>query len=491
MPCRPFIDEEPALKRTPGLPPRLALALLLASPAGLLHAAPPAPATATRVDLLGVYQQALASDAELAAARADYLARREAVPQARAGLLPQLSGGASLSDARSELDQPSRRLERSGQLYQLSLSQALLRADRWFQLQAAKADSEQAALQLAATEQALILRSAEAYFAVLRAEDRLAASRAEEAALNRHLEQATARFEVGLAERTEVLEAQASHDSAHADRLLAERQVEDALQALSTLTDRDYRFVEGLRHSLPVSAPQPAEAQAWVDSALQRNLELQASGFAVSGAEQTLRQRKAGHAPTVELVAQYQQGDNDRLGFSNSGQGGAPTYGGEARQQSIAVQLNIPLYSGGLTGAQVRESYQRLSQREQLHESLRRQVLQDTRNLHRAVRTDVSQVAARRQAIRSSQGALEATELGYEVGTRNLVDVLDAQRQLYQAVRQYNDSRYDYLLNQLRLKRSAGLLSPQDLEELAPWLKPDYQPDRDYLPPLADAAAED
>ncbi|MBV2135155.1 TolC family outer membrane protein [Pseudomonas sp. MAP12] len=462
---------------------RLALAIALAGVPGLLLAEQQAPST--RADLIGVYQQALENNADLAAARADYLARKEVVPQARSGLLPQLNGGASLSDSKTELDQPSVSLERSGTLYQASLSQALFRADRWFQLQAAKAVSEQAALQLTSVEQNLILQSAEAYFAVLRAQDGLAASRAEEAALKRHYDQANYRFEVGLSDRTEVLEAQSSYDTARANRILAERLVEDAFQALATLTNRDYSFVEGMRHTLPINPPAPNDAKAWVDTAMQRNLDLQASQYAVTGAEETLRQRKAGHAPTVDLVAQYQKGDNDRLGFTNSPfttLGGAHL-GGDVEQQSIGVQLNIPLSTGGLTSSQVRESYQRLNQTEQLRESLRRQVVQNTRDFHRAVNTDVAQVSARKQAIVSSQSALEATELGYEVGTRNIVDVLDAQRQLYLAVRLYNNTRYDYILNHLRLKRSAGILSPADLQDLESFLKPDYNPDQDFLPP--------
>ncbi|HEY8331225.1 MAG TPA: TolC family outer membrane protein [Pseudomonas sp.] len=471
------------MNRTPGTLRKLALAIALSSAPTLLLAEPAAPSP--RADLIGVYQQALENNADLAAARADYLARKEVVPQARSGLLPQLNGGASLGDTKTELDQPSVSLERSGTLYQASLSQALFRADRWFQLQAAKAVSEQAALQFSSVEQNLVLQSAEAYFAVLRAQDGLAASRAEEAALKRHYDQANDRFEVGLSDRTEVLEAQSSYDTARANRILAERLVEDAFQALATLTNRDYSFIEGIRHTLPVSPPAPNDAKAWVDTAMQRNLDLQASQYAVTGAEETLRQRKAGHAPTVDLVAQYQKGDNDRLGFTNTALAGriGSTISGDVEQQSIGVELNIPLYSGGLTNSQVRESYQRLNQTEQLRESLRRQVVQNTRDFHRAVNTDVAQVAARRQAIVSSQSALEATELGYEVGTRNIVDVLDAQRQLYLAVRLYNNTRYDYILNHLRLKRSAGILSPADLQDLESFLKPDYNPDQDFLPP--------
>jgi len=237
-------------------------------------------------------------------------------------------------------------------------------------------------------------------------------------------------------------------------------------------------------------APVPNDAKAWVDTSVQQNLRLQASNYAVDAAEETLRQRKAGHLPTVDAVAQYQKGDNDALGFANTGQPGEPHYGKYVDQTSIGLQLNVPIYSGGLTSSQVREAYQRLNQSEQLRESQRRQVVQDARNQHRAVNTDVEQVKARRQAIISNQSSLEATEIGYQVGTRNIVDVLDAQRSLYNSVRDYNNTRYDYILDNLSLKQTAGTLAPSDLEALGAYLKPDYNPDKDFLPPDLAKAAE-
>ena len=468
---------------------RLSLSVAIAAfSAGGLQAAevPLSP----RTDLVTVYQEASSNNADIAAARADYKARREVVPQARSGLLPNLSAGANYADSRTDLDRPNVTLSRSGLVYQANLSQPLFRADRWFQLQAAEALNEQAALELSATEQNLILQSAETYFAVLRAQDYLAATRAEEAAFKRQMDQANERFDVGLSDKTDVLEAQAGYDTARANRLLAERAVEDAFEALVTLTNRQHMAVEGVQHSLPVLAPTPNDAKSWVDTAAAQNLNLQASLYAVNAAEETLRQRKAGHAPTLDAVASYQKGDNDRLGFTNSGTLGAPRYSGDVEQRSIGLQLNIPLYSGGLTSSQVREAYERLGQSEQLRESLRRQVVQNTRNLFRAINTDVETVQARRQSIISNQSALEATEIGYQVGTRNIVDVLDAQRQLYNSVRTYNDARYDYILNTLRLKQAAGTLSPDDLQALGRYLKPDYNPDKDFLPPDLAKAAE-
>ena len=467
---------------------KLSLALAVSCATNGLAWAAEAPLT-TKTDLVSVYQEAVDNNADLAAARADYQARKEIVPQARAGLLPNLSAGADLNNTRTQLDQPSMTSTRSGTVYQATLAQPIFRADRWFQLQAAEAVNEQAALELSATEQNLILRSAESYFAVLRAQDNLASTKAEEAAFKRQLDQSNERFDVGLSDKTDVLQSQASYDTARANRILAQRQVDDAFEALITLTNRQYNSIQGIVHTLPVLAPTPNDAKAWVDTAAKQNLNLLASNYAVDAAEETLKQRKAGHAPTLDAVAQYKKGDNDAFGFTNPEPG--LRYGSDVSQRSIGLQLNIPLYSGGLTSSRVRESYSRLSQTEQRREALRRQVVENTRNLHRAVNTDVEQVQARRQSIISNQSAVEATEIGYQVGTRNIVDVLDAQRQLYTSVRNYNNTRYDYILDNLRLKQAAGTLSPGDLQDLSRYLKADYNPDRDFLPPdLAKAAQE-
>ncbi|MCP8465123.1 TolC family outer membrane protein [Pseudomonas sp. ZM23] len=470
---------------------RLSLAVAVAATTGFAWAAQPTPAASplpTKTDLISVYKDAVDNNADLAAAQADYLARKEAVPQARSGLLPQINAGASTGSTRTSLDEPNVTLNRNSQVIQATLSQPLFRADRWFQLKAAENVSEQAQLEFSATQQALILQTAETYFGVLRAQDNLAASKAEEAAFKRQLDQSNERFDVGLSDKTDVLESQASYDTSRANRMVAEQQVDDAFQALVTLTNREYSSLEGILHSMPVVAPMPNDAKAWVDTSVQQNLNLQASNYAVDAAEETLRQRKAGHLPTVDAVAQYQKGDNDALGFANDG--APPHYGKWVDQSSIGLQLNVPIYSGGLTSSQVREAYQRLSQSEQLRESQRRQVVQDARNQHRAVNTDVEQVKARRQAIISNQSSLEATEIGYQVGTRNIVDVLDAQRSLYSAVRDYNNTRYDYILDNLRLKQTAGTLAPSDLQALSAYLKPDYNPDKDFLPPDLAKAAE-
>ncbi|MDR6916796.1 outer membrane protein [Pseudomonas sp. 3296] len=443
----------------------------------------------TKNDLVSVYQEAKANNADLAAAIAQYGAQKEVVPQARAGLLPNLSGGAEVANVRTAIDQPSATANRSANSYQATLAQPLFRADRWFQFQAAKDVNEQAALQLSATEQNLILQSAQSYFNVLRTQDNLASTKAEEAAFKRQLDQANERFDVGLSDKTDVLNSQASYDTARANRIVAQRQVDDAFEALITLTNRQYKSIWGVSHQLPILAPTPNDAKAWVDTAARQNLNLLASNYAVSAAEETLKQRKSGHLPTLDAVAKYEKGDNDALGFSNPSAFGQP-YSGNVEQTTVGLQLNIPIYSGGLTTSQVRQSYAQLDQTEQQRESLRRQIVENTRDLHRAVNTDVEQVQARKQSIISNQSAVEATEIGYQVGTRNIVDVLDAQRSLYNSVRDYNNTRYDYILDNLKLKQQAGTLNPGDLEDLKRFLKADYNPDKDFLPPDLAKAAE-
>ena len=356
-------------------------------------------------------------------------------------------------------------------------------------LVAAQATNEQSALELSAIEQNLILQSSEVYFSVLRAQDNLAASRAEESAFKRQFDMASERFDVGLSDKTDVLQAQAAYDAARANRMVAERMVSDAFQAVITLTNMDLAALEGVKHSLPVLPPSPNDATAWVNTATEQNLKLQAINYAVQAAQDSVKQRKSGHAPTVDAIAQYQKGDNDGLGFINNGMQVNTRYN-KAEQSSIGLQLNIPLYTGGMTSSQVREGVYRLDQAEQMRESLRRSTVQDARNFHRAVNTDVEQVQALKQAIISSQSAVEATQIGYEVGTRNIVDVLDAQRVLYVAVRNYNNARYDYILNNLRLQQTAGTLSPDNLQALSQYLNPDYNPDNDFLPPDLDKEIE-
>lgn len=436
-----------------------------------------------RAELMAVYRQAVLHNSDLAAARADYAARQELVPQARANLLPVISTGATFESTRLTRDEPELARARSGTTVQANLKQPLVNAAFWYELKAAKASIVQAALELSAKEQELILKTAEAYFETLRATDDRAASEAEETALKQQMDQAQARLKGGLSSITDVLDAQSAYDNAQANRQLAQRKVDDAFEQLVHLTNKEYASIEGMQHQLPVLAPIPDDTKSWVDAAVQQNLMLLASNYAVEAAEESLSQRQSGHAPTLDAVASYRKGDNDSFGYSNPSDFGQDGYRSYVSQSSVALEVTIPLYSGGRVSSQAHEAYQRLTQSEELRESQRREVVLDTRSYFRAVSSDIQQIKARKQTILSSQRSLRASKVGADVGTRNTVDVLNAQRQLFNAVRDYNNARYDYILNNLRLKQAAGILSANDLQKLAEYLKTDYEPQRDFLPP--------
>ncbi|WP_234407540.1 TolC family outer membrane protein [Pseudomonas bohemica] len=439
--------------------------------------------TLQRADLMSVYQAATQNDPKLSAARHSYQAQTEAIPQARSGLLPSLTAGATSEVTRLNRDEPSLTRERSGTTFRANLSQPLFRIDRWYQLKAAQSTVLQSELELSAKEQELVLTSAQAYFETLRQLDSLAAAQAEEAALLRQRDQAQGRLEDGASSITDVYDAQAAYDNARANRQLAQRKVDDAYEALSRLTKESYGSIAGMGHQLPVNPPTPNDSTTWVDTAIRQNLQLQASGHAIDAAEQTLNQRKAGHAPTVDAVASYRKGDNDSFGYSNPTDFGRDGYRGDVAQSSIGIELNIPLYSGGMVNSQVRESTERLYQTRDEQEERRREVVLNTRNAFRGINADIEQINARRQSIRSGLKSVEANKVGVDVGSRNVADVLNAERQLYAAVRDYNDARYDYILDNLKLKYAAGTLSPDDLNVLSFYLKRDYEPSRDFLPP--------
>lgn len=441
--------------------------------------------SADRANLLAVYEAALRNDPQLSAARRAYEAQVEAVPQALSGLLPTISAGTKTEITRLNRDRPELTRQRSGNTFQANLSQPLFHADRWYQYKAAKLSVDQAELEFASKEQMLILTSAQTYFDTLRALDSLAAAKAEEKALLRQRDQAQGKLDDGAASITDVYDAQAAFDNAHANRQLAQRKVDDAFEALSRLTNFSYASIVGIGHQLPTEPPVPSDPRIWVEKAVQQNLQLLATTKAVNAAEETLSQRKAGYAPTVDLVSSYRKGDNDSFGYNNPTDFGTNGYGGNIAQSSISVELNIPIYSGGMTRSQVRESTARLYQSQDEQEDKRREVVLNTRNAFRGINADVEQIFARRQSIFSGMKSVEANQVGMDIGSRNVVDVLNAQRQLYGAVRDYNDARYDYIVDTLKLKLAAGSLAPSDLNALASYLQADYDPDRDFIPPGA------
>jgi outer membrane protein len=290
--------------------------------------------------------------------------------------------------------------------------------------------------------------------------------RADKAALTSTLDQAQQRFEVGLAAITDKLKAQAAYDISVSDEITAEQQLSDANEAMRELTGSLPPDLAVLQPDVPLLSPEPSDIDHWVKAALKQNPQMLAAIAATDTAREEVKVQRAGHYPTLDLTADY--------GYVDS------LFGGSFKQQytdtAIGLQLNLPLYSGGLTSSRTRQQAalysQALQQQVQQHRAVERQ----TRDNYRGVVSGVSRVQALSRAIESNAKALEAARSGFKVGTRDIVDVLDAQRELLRARRDYARSRYDYLLDTLRLKQDTGSLAESDLAQIDAWLVPGAQP---------------
>ncbi len=431
--------------------------------------------------LRGIYELALENDAQLKSEEAVYLARRETENLSLSALLPQVSTNYSYqnSDANNQSQgvigqnisgdliqggvTTNRNTDTDG--YVVSLNQALFDLSAWFSFQSGKEVTKEAEATFASNQQNLIVRVVEAYLLVLRAQDNLAASQAQERAFERQLEQTQQRFEVGLIAITDVYEAQAARDLSQVNRIVDENNVSVALERLSVLTGQPQSNLNVLVDDFKILPPEPIERAAWVDFALANNFELQASRYSQEAARQNAKAFKMEHAPTVS--GGYEYSDFDVSGNVESNSVFADFPPESSSDDSVwQVRVSVPLYSGGAISANRRRAAQEYNaSREQLI-NLTRNTVTNTRSLHMTVLSDVSRIAARRQSIISSRSSLDATQAGYEVGTRNVVDVLNAQNTLFQTERDYANSRYDYILNLMRLKENAGLLSPEDVMRL-------------------------
>ncbi len=420
-----------------------------------------ASANATNID--DVYQAALANDPQLGAAKQNYSARKEVVPQTRAGLLPLVTiGGYVAWNDRTFPGSPIPAEEFDEHAWQAQLTQPLFDAEAYFNYRGAQHRSDQAAYDLAAIEQSLIVRVVQAYVDILRAQDLVESTRAEEAAVKRQLEQVQQRFDVGLVAITDVLEATAAYDGSEVRRIQAEGDQAIFFETLRTLTGSSYGEIDRLAAELPIVNPEPVVQEDWISTALEENFTVRAAREQVQAADRDLRARQSGHLPTVDLLATYSQFSSD----------GANFLGGETNTAIYRAQLSLPIYQGGYTQSRVREARSRLLESEERLREREWAVRRDTANLLRAVTTDVLRVNSRIRAIRSAESALEATQTGYEVGTRNVVDVLLAQQRLYASQFDYADSRYRYVLDLMLLKQTAGVLELADLDELNSFADP-------------------
>jgi outer membrane protein len=352
--------------------------------------------------------------------------------------------------------------------YDISLSQTLFDLSAWFDWKAGSERSKQAEATVAAAQQNLIVRVSEAYFGVLRAQDNLRAAKAQERALSRQLEQTRQRFNVGLIAITDVYEAEARHDLAGVTRIIEENNVAVALERLSVLTGQQHGQLRLLSEAFAPELPMPTDRSAWVDFALENNFELAAVRFAEEAARQNAKSRQMGHAPRVSAQVSYAESDTAGTVTPPNAFNLPPNSEGE--DESFQIRLDMPLYAGGAISANRRRAAEQFNAARENRVNLTRNTITASRSLHMTVSSDVARVNARKQAIKSTQSALDATLAGYEVGTRNIVDVLNAQNAVFSAQRDYANSRYDYVLNSMRLKENAGTLSPEDIAALEAFL---------------------
>ncbi|WP_148861681.1 TolC family outer membrane protein [Marinobacter fonticola] len=417
------------------------------------------------IDLIGAYEKALAYDSGIAAARASYEAQQANINVVRSQLLPQLS---AFGDARhTDADGPRREDSYKTYSYGLELAQPLFRPEAWFNFDASQFRSDSSRAEYSLAQQQLILDIATAYFNVLRAEDSLTTVRAAEAAFERQYDQAQERFEVGLIAITEVYEARASYDATKSERISAESDLDIAREQLSRLIGENADDLQNLEQDFPLSRPQPMDPTAWENIALEQNWRIQSAAYQLDANRSLLDAAKSGHLPTLDLSASY---GNTRLNGVGQTSALQTNQNGTTTEGVIALTLNVPLYEGHGTQAAIRQQRAQVEVADQNLNTVRRDVSVNARSFYRTVNTNIETVTAQRQTIVSRRSALDATRAGYDVGTRNIVEVLDAQRNYYIALRDYANARYDYVVNTLNLKLVAGTLSPQDLVDLNRWL---------------------
>ena len=316
------------------------------------------------------------------------------------------------------------------------------------------------------------------YFDVLAAEDRLTSINADRRAIARQLEQARQRFEVGLIAITDVQESQAAYDQAVASEIQAKRELATAREFLREITGEYVRELSAPEEEFPLASPNPATEESWIDLAMDQNLALVSSRFDEEIARDEISSRRTGHYPTLDLVAGIEDSDTDITNLTIGGNPTAnPEFPTDSSRESIFLQFNLPLFSGGTTSSEVKEAvYLHRASREQL-QRVTRETERQARDAYLGVNSEISRVNALDQAVESSRTALEATQAGFEVGTRTIVDVLLSQRSLYTAITNYEASRYTYIGNVLRLKLAAGTLRVQDLEEIDQNLVPRRPPE--------------
>lgn len=429
-------------------------------------------ADARASDLMTLYDEALQRSPVIRQAEAARNAALESKPQSVAQLLPTLAVSAGLNRnwVTTKSGNPTQSLLAGGadvtfwnSAPVLTLRQPIYHHELWVQL--SQADNQVAAAEATyeAAQQGLIYSTASAYFGILYAQDSLEFARMEKQSIERQLEQAKARFEVGLIAITDVDAAQAGFDQARANEIKAVNDLDNAHEAMREIVGQFDGKVSSLAPDIPLQPPQPADMEAWNQRAQEDNLSIVAAQNQAEISKKGIDLQFAGHLPTLDLVGNAGFTDNNRPN------------GVRTEFQNIGMQLNLPLFQGGMVNSKVRQAREQFQADLENLDVQRRAANKQVKIAYRGVTTSISQVAALKSAVASAQSALDATEAGFEVGTRTMIDVLLVQSKLYQAKQAYAKTRYDYILNSLSLKQAAGVLARQDVELVNRWLGKDWQ----------------
>ena len=409
-------------------------------------------------DLMTVYQQAMMNDPVVLKATAQYMIAQEDIESVRAILLPQINAYGAFSTSERDLS-PTTSFSSDTTNYGISLDMQLYHHDSWLRLGTSKKAAHRSDISLQSAKQELITRVSQAYFNLLSARDDLEFATAEKVAIERQLEQTKQRYSVGLTAITDVHEAQAQYDSAVSSEIIAENSIYTAEEALRVITNVYPRDLNVLDTSLfSTSRPVPDSANEWQKITEAKNLDLISQKIAVDIAKENISISRSGHYPTIDLNGNY--------GSSNSDIGSTTSESEYLDSYSIGVRLNVPIYSGGAVNSSVNKAQQSYVSSSQDLALTHRGVVRDTRNAYNTVIAAVAATKAFEQSVVSATKALEATEAGFEVGTRTIVDVLDSTRNLYNAKRNLSKTRYTYIQNVLSLKQSAGTITEQDLMDI-------------------------
>ena len=427
---------------------------------GLLFCAAPA----LSADLIQVYREALANDQQYAAARAQSEALREKLPQGVAGLLPTIGASANTVwnqnkyDATNAASTISRDFNTNA--YNVQLTQPLFRWQNYVQYTQGKLQVVQADANFAQASQDLIVRVAGAYFDVLYAQENLKAVRANKQSISQQLEQAKKNFEVGTATITDSQEAQARYDLASAQEIAAINDLDVKRYTLRVIVGKDSGELNRLKPQAELKPPLPASMDQWVDAAQKDSFLVQAQQAASEVAAKEVERTRAGHYPTLDAVANYGQ-NNSALSVVGSDSL-------ETNVRNVGLQLNIPIFQGGYVNSKTREAVANRVAADAALESARRTAALNTQQSFLGVVNGLAQVRALDAALISSTSALESNKLGYEVGVRINIDVLNAEQQVYVTKRDLSKARFDTLLSQLKLKAAVGSLGEADLEAINP-----------------------